>query len=109
MIPQAAVNAAAANGIDIHASGNLAALCATCHDDHHGGRLVIQGWEETSAGRRLQWSRRSAGVLDEDMVAWIREQRQLKIRVATIQRMAKQIFGVEVTTAQVKATRSSVS
>jgi len=88
--------------IDIHAASNLACLCATCHDDHHGGRLVIRGWEETSAGRRLIWNRPVSAGLDDEVTAWIREQRQLKIRVATIQRMAKQIFGVNITSAMVK-------
>jgi hypothetical protein len=35
--------------------------------------------------------------------AWIREQKRRKIRVATIQRMAKQIFGAELTDKYVRA------
>lgn len=88
--------------IDIHATSNLACLCATCHDDHHGGRLVIRGWEETSAGRRLIWNRPISAGLSEEVTAWIREQKLLKIPVATIQRMVKQVFVLEVTTAQIK-------
>jgi hypothetical protein len=43
--------------------------------------------------------------MSEEVTAWIREQRQKKIRVATIQRVAKQIFGVELTEAAVRAVR----
>lgn len=114
--PQADAAAAAAEGVDIHAAGNLVCLCAACHDDHHAGRLVIRGWEDTTTGRRLVWSKAAATaaeaaaetishVLDDDVVAWIRDQRRRKIRVATIQRMAKQIFGVELADKQVRATR----
>ena len=87
-----------------HAS-NLVCLCSVCHDDHHGGRLMIEGWIETGpgTGRSLKWSRpTTAGSLDDEIVAWIKEQRQRKIRVATIQRMAKQIFGIALTSGQVK-------
>ena len=90
----------AAGGSD--AAGNLVCLCAKCHDDHHGGRLDIKGWEETSAGRRLVFVRGAGGVSTE-VAAWIREQRALKIPVATIQRMARQIHGVEVTAKEVRA------
>jgi DNA mismatch repair protein MutS len=94
VIPQAAAGS--------HTAGNLVCLCSTCHDDHHGGRLVIEGWEETSAGRRLQWSRPTVGAVADEVAAWIKEQRLLKVRVPTIQRMAKQIFGVELTAKQIK-------
>jgi hypothetical protein len=77
-------------------------LCSVCHDDHHGGRLDIRGWEETSAGRRLVFVRAAGGVSAE-VAAWIREQRSLKISVATIQRMARQIHGVEVSAKEVRA------
>jgi hypothetical protein len=82
--------------------GNLVCLCARCHDDHHGGRLNIRGWEETSAGRRLVFVRGAGGVSTE-VAAWIREQRALKIPVATIQRMARQIHGVELSAKEVRA------
>jgi DNA mismatch repair protein MutS len=85
-----------------HTAGNLACLCATCHDDHHGGRLVIEGWEETSGGRRLRWSRPAVGALSDEVTSWIKEQRLLKVRVPTIQRMAKQIFGQDLTVQQIK-------
>jgi len=98
--PQASV---ATTNLDV--AGNLVCLCATCHDDHHGGRLVIQGWIDTSAGRRLSWSRPLVSTIDDEVTAWIREQRQLKVRVPTIQRMARQIFGVELTVAQIKAVK----
>lgn len=106
--PQVDAVKAAAEGFDLDAAGNLVCLCATCHDDHHATRLVIQGWQETSTGRSLVWSRPvtpsiPSSDVKEDVKAWIREQRLLKIRVPTIQRMAKQIFGVEVTAAQIKS------
>jgi DNA mismatch repair protein MutS len=106
--PQVEAVAAEAEGFDLDAAGNLVCLCATCHDDHHAARLVIQGWQETSAGRSLIWSRPTTPLMPssevkEDVKSWIREQRLLKIRVPTIQRMAKQIFGVEITAAQIKA------
>ena len=107
--PQAERVAAAAEGTNIHAPGNLACLCARCHDDHHGGLLVITGWEDTSAGRRLVWSRPaliSASAIIEiadDVTAWIREQRLLKIRIPTIQRVAKQIFGVDLSAKEIRA------
>jgi len=86
-----------------HTAGNLVCLCSVCHDDHHGGRLVIDGWEETSAGRRLRWSRPLTGAITDEVSAWIKEQRLLKVRVPTIQRMAKQIFGIELTVTQIKS------
>jgi DNA mismatch repair protein MutS len=110
--PQAESAAAAAEGVAIHAAGNLVCLCARCHDDHHAGRLRVTGWQETSAGRRLVWEQveatsagAGASALSEEITAWVREQRRKKIRVATIQRVAKQIFGVELTEAWVRATR----
>jgi hypothetical protein len=111
IIHQADAAAASAEGFDIHAAGNLVCLCAVCHDDHHGGRLVIQGWQDTSAGRSLLWSRppvaktaiAATEAATDEIAAWIREQRMLRIRVDTIRRMAKQIFGLEITTAEIKA------
>jgi DNA mismatch repair protein MutS len=104
--PQADAAAAAAEGTAIHAAGNLVCLCARCHDDHHAGRLIVTGWQDTSAGRRLVWSRPAAATtVTEEVTAWVREQRQKKIRVATIQRVAKQIFGVDLTEAAVRAVR----
>ena len=110
IIHQADAAAAATEGFDIHAASNLACLCSVCHDDHHGGRLVIQGWQDTSAGRSLLWSRLPAAkatvateAATDEIAAWIREQRMLRIRVDTIRRMAKQIFGLEITTAEIKA------
>jgi DNA mismatch repair protein MutS len=101
--PQADAVKAEAEGFDLNAAGNLVCLCATCHDDHHAARLIIQGWQETSAGRLLVWSRlQSTSGLTEDVKAWIREQRLLKIRVPTIQRMAKQIFDVELSVTDIK-------
>ena len=105
--PQVEAVKAEAEGFNMDAAGNLVCLCAGCHDDHHAGRLVIQGWQESSAGRTLLWSRPMSQVpsseVTEDVKAWIREQRLLKIRVPTIQRMAKQIFGVEVTSSHIRS------
>jgi len=86
------------------AAGNLVCLCAKCHDDHHGGRLTIHGWEETLTGRRLLVSR---GIKKDDedkaeVKAWVREQRALRVSVATIQRMARQIFRVELSAKEVR-------
>ena len=83
-------------------AANLVCLCAKCHDEHHGGRLMIQGWEDTGAGRRLVW-KRLVEELTTDIVTWVKEQRSRKIRVATIQRLAKQSFGVELTAQQIKS------
>lgn len=87
---------------------NLVCLCTGCHDDHHAGRLVIERWEDTSAGRQLNWHRAAAATgapVPEEIVGWIREQRRLRVRVPTIQRMANQIFGVQLTESLVRATR----
>ena len=84
-------------------TGNLVCLCTRCHDDHHGGRLVIKGWKETATGRQLSWSRPAVGTVADDVTAWVREQKGRQIRTATIQRMAKQIYGVDLTVGQIKA------
>jgi hypothetical protein len=94
IVPQAAA------GLDT--AGNLVCLCAKCHDDHHGGRLVIKGWEETATGRRLIFNETPKAEVGDDIDVWICEQRGRKIAVATIQRMAKQIFGVDLTAKQVR-------
>ena len=91
----------------MHSAGNLVCLCETCHDDHHGNRIRIDGWEETSVGRRLRWSRpeatdTAAAELDAPVIAWIREQRRRKNAIATIRRNAFNIMGVEVTDAQIR-------
>jgi DNA mismatch repair protein MutS len=114
--PQAERAVAAAEGSDVDATGNLACLCAKCHDDLHGGRLTITGWQETSVGRRLAWSRPTADVIthvgtaaaepDEEVVAWIRDQKRRRVRIATIQRMGKQIFGLDLTDKYVRGIRN---
>jgi DNA mismatch repair protein MutS len=90
-----------ANGGDNKAA-NLVCLCAKCHDEHHGGRLVIQGWEDIGTGRRLVW-KRLVEELKAEIVTWVKEQRSHKIRVTTIQRLAKQSFGIELTAQQIKS------
>ena len=95
--PQAEGGAAAAEGFDIHSPGNLVCLCRSCHDDHHAGILQILRWSETSRGRKLEWSRKeeSKPELCEEIQIWIQEQKKAKVRVATIRRVAKQKFGVD--------------
>jgi DNA mismatch repair protein MutS len=108
IVPQkeAVAAAASAAGYDINSPGNLVCLCAACHDDHHAGRLVIMKWEDTSAGRRLKWSRPdNATGLTAEIEAWVREQKRLRIRIPTILRMAKQIHGVDVTEKWVRGVR----
>lgn len=108
IVPQKDGAAAAAAGIHMHGPGNLVCLCSGCHDDHHAGRLVISGWQDTSEGRRLMWTRptaAAAAAVSSEVTGWIREQRAKKIRVATIQRMATQIFGVSLSEKEIKAIR----
>lgn len=89
-------------------AGNLVCLCTKCHDDHHGGRIVIEGWKETATGRILVWRRlgptaeATAAVTDE-IRAWIAEQRGRRIRISTIQRMAKQLYSIDLTAAAIRS------
>ncbi len=111
--PQADAAVAAAEGIDINGPGNLVCLCAACHDEHHAGRLMIKGWVSTSAGRSLDYvkgavvSANAASAIadttiEQPVIAWIREQRRLKIRVPTIRRMAKQLFGADLSDTEIR-------
>ena len=86
-------------------ASNLVCLCTRCHDDHHGGRLVIEGWKETATGRILAWTRSvSVSATEEaEVKAWVIEQKSRKIRVPTIQRLAKQQFGVDLTVQSIRA------
>lgn len=115
VVDRCAVCRSECKGLEIHhiqhqAAGgdnkasNLVCLCTRCHDDHHGGRLLIEGWKETATGRILSWSRPAAAVSEEkeDVKVWIQEQKSRRIRIPTIQRLAKQQFGVELTTAYIK-------
>jgi hypothetical protein len=120
--PQAEAVEARAEGFDIHAASNLVCLCAVCHDHHHARILEIQGWQDTSAGRILRWSRKEEEEIPtptptskatakeetqeasiEEIHAWVRDQHRQKIRIATIQRMAIQIFGVELSEKEIRA------
>jgi DNA mismatch repair protein MutS len=90
-------------------AGNLVSLCSACHDAHHGGRILISGWTDVGMGNReFKWtpistdSEKSGNSLSTDVQQWIQEQRLLKIRVPVIQRMAKQMFGVDLTVKQIK-------
>jgi DNA mismatch repair protein MutS len=109
ILPQKESAAAKASGIQIHSGGNLVCLCAVCHDHHHGGRLIIEGWQETSEGRSLKLSwvvvselETGTNVTDEIRI-WIREQKQRKVRAATIRRLVEQTFHVQLSLQQVKA------
>jgi DNA mismatch repair protein MutS len=56
IVPQAEANKRAgflAPGVSKNVVSNLAVLCASCHAKHHGGALEIEGWKETTEGRRL--------------------------------------------------------
>ena len=90
----------------LHAPGNLVCLCGTCHDRYHAGRLLIEGWaDKGAAGRELIWMPGpGAPPKEEDPVSgWIRDQKRQKIRVATIQRVATQIFGITLTAEHIRA------
>lgn len=87
----------------LNSPDNLVPLCSACHDDLHAGRLDIVGWQETSDGRRLLWSRSAKDTLDPEVADFIRLEKGLKRRTATIQRVALQRFGVQLTAAQIKA------
>jgi DNA mismatch repair protein MutS len=41
-----------------HHTSNISLLCESCHDAVHRGELIIHGFEETSGGVRLSFSRR---------------------------------------------------
>jgi len=43
-------------GKHVHSAENLVVLCEECHAQHHRGTLRIQGWEQTSEGRRLSYA-----------------------------------------------------
>lgn len=90
---------------DLNAPHNLVCLCGACHDDHHAGRLVVVGWEDTSSGQRLVWSRplvEESPALGPEVIAFIKDEKGLKRRVATIQRVVKQRFGLDVSTAVIR-------
>jgi DNA mismatch repair protein MutS len=86
-------------------ASNLVCLCTRCHDDHHGGRLEIQGWKETAMGRILAWTRSVSAPATEGAAvkAWVVEQKSRRIRIPTIQRLAKQQFGVDLTVQSIRA------
>lgn len=83
-------------------ASNLVCLCSKCHDDHHGGRLIIEGWKETATGRILAWTRSVSAPEGSEVKAWVIEQKSRRIRVATIQRLAKQQFGVDLTVSAIR-------
>ena len=44
-------------GLKTHAIGNLVILCDFCHNEHHNGNIIINGWKDTSFGRNLEYTR----------------------------------------------------
>lgn len=58
IVPQAAASATGriAPGVHKNAGANLVVLCDACHKAHHAGMLDIQGWMDTSAGRKLRYA-----------------------------------------------------
>lgn len=55
IVPQAAADAQGriAPGKHKNTKENLVVLCDACHDKHHKGMLDIQGWKQTTHGKRL--------------------------------------------------------
>ena len=54
IVPQAEATAGLiAPGVSKNVVANLAVLCASCHAKHHAGALEIEGWVDTTEGRRL--------------------------------------------------------
>jgi DNA mismatch repair protein MutS len=102
--PQKDIASAEAAGVQIHSGGNLVCLCAVCHDHHHGGRLHIEGWQDTSEGRKLKmsWISQEKSIPDEVRI-WIKEQKHKKVRAATIRRLVEQTFHIQVSLIQIKA------
>jgi DNA mismatch repair protein MutS len=112
--PQKEEQQAKEEGVSLHSSGNLVCLCAKCHDAYHAGRIHITGWQEIEGGRRLVWrdtthrdtktkSKETPEDLSSDVIRWVREQRRQNIRVATIQRIAKQIFSIPLSVTQIRS------
>lgn len=59
IVPQAAATATGriAPGVHKNAGANLVVLCDACHTAHHKGLLEIQGWVDTSTGRKLRYAK----------------------------------------------------
>ena len=59
IVPQAAAgqDGKIRPGVHKNVASNLTVLCDSCHKAHHGGLLDIQGWVDTSEGRRLLFAR----------------------------------------------------
>lgn len=57
IVPQAAAAADGSikPGLHKNTASNLVPLCDTCHKGHHDGLLEIQGWIDTSSGRKLNY------------------------------------------------------
>ena len=118
IVPQKDAAAAKAAGFQIHSGGNLVCLCAVCHDHHHGGRLVIEGWQDTSDGRKLKmtWTKtdkadmsskadksdKAVPAVSDEVRIWIREQKQRKVRATTIRRLVEQTFHIPITIDQIR-------
>jgi len=55
IVPQAAANESGLIdvGVSKNVVANLAVLCSSCHLKHHTGVLKIEGWKDTTEGRKL--------------------------------------------------------
>ena len=55
IVPQAAANESGRIdvGVSKNVVANLAVLCSSCHLKHHTGVLKIEGWKDTTEGRKL--------------------------------------------------------
>ena len=54
------------NRIPVHAPGNLAGLCAKCHDMVHAGLIDIGGYVDTGKGRKLLVGPKNAAGLEAE-------------------------------------------
>lgn len=54
------------NRIPVHAPGNLAGLCAKCHDMVHAGLIDIDGYVDTGKGRKLLVGPKNAAGLEAE-------------------------------------------
>jgi DNA mismatch repair protein MutS len=55
-------------GIRTHRESNLTVLCGLCHTEHHNNNILIEGWIDTSTGRKLKWSRPEKKIESEPSV-----------------------------------------
>jgi len=51
---------------DCHKAWNRCYICASCHDDVHEGRVIIEGWIQTTMGKKLIWRRSGEAPIVND-------------------------------------------